>query len=415
MRNAARLLVTAIECAALALRAASATAQHTNEIVAPGSVGFGGGSAPRASASNWASNGPPMGYFVSGSSIADLNGVYGPRQTDALPEYLQPALAAYPHDSGNGWVLAHAIAADGAPEWVLVDPAGRDRLGHPDATVLGAGTSWRHLHRAARGGANPGDPPKTAVAPLDALVQPDADDQLPTKVGPLPDAVLFEQILAKYRRQAEAEARERGRQFPPTAPGASEEEEPPGGEEGAQEEGAGQEGAGEDAAREGTIREEAVAEAGEPSDHEDSSSADAGTSAERAAVAPESCEEAGGGMSGGGMSGGGMAALRAAVEACGRGSWAVVAARFGEAGASAVGWDATRGYLRLARCLRRARRLASGEAALDAALRLFPRYRAALEERGRLMLDAARPAEALAAFEALLSLAPEQARVRASS
>ena len=192
MRNAARRLVTAIECAALALLVASATAQHTNEIVAPGSVGFGGGSAPRASASNWASNGPPMGYFVSGSSISDLNGVYGPRQTDELPEYLQPALAAYHHDSGNGWVLAHAIAADGAPEWVFVDPAGRDRLGHPDATVLGAGTSWRHLHRAARGGANPGDPPKTAVAPLDALVQPDADDQLPTKVGPLPDAVLFE-------------------------------------------------------------------------------------------------------------------------------------------------------------------------------------------------------------------------------
>ena len=405
MRNAARRLVTAIECAALALLVASATAQHTNEIVAPGSVGFGGGSAPRASASNWASNGPPMGYFVSGSSIADLNGVYGPRQTDELPEYLQPALAAYSHDSGNGWVLAHAIAADGAPEWVFVDPAGRDRLGHPDATVLGAGTSWRHLHRAARGGANPGDPPKTAVAPLDALVQPDADDQLPTKVGPLPDAVLFEQILAKYRRQAEAEARERGRQFPPTAPGASEEEEPPGGEEGAEEEGAGQRGAGEDAAGEETIREEAVAEAGEPSDHDDASTADAGTSAERAAVAPESCEEAGGGM----------AALRAAVEACGRGSWAVVAARLGEAGASAVGWDAARGYLRLARCLRRARRLASGEAALDAALRLFPRYRAALEERGRLMLDAARPAEALAAFEALLSLAPEQARVRASS
>ena len=405
MRNAARRLVTAIECAALALLVASATAQHTNEIVAPGSVGFGGGSAPRASASNWASNGPPMGYFVSGSSIADLNGVYGPRQTDELPEYLQPALAVYPHDSGNGWVLAHAIAADGAPEWVFVDPAGRDRLGHPDATVLGAGTSWRHLHRAARGGANPGDPPKTAVAPLDALVQPDADDQLPTKVGPLPDAVLFEQILAKYRRQAEAEARERGRQFPPTAPGASEEEEPPGGEEGAEEAGAGQEGAGEDAAGEETIREEAVAEAGEPSDHDDASTADAGTSAERAAVAPESCEEAGGGM----------AALRAAVEACGRGSWAVVAARLGEAGASAVGWDAARGYLRLARCLRRARRLASSEAALDAALRLFPRYRAALEERGRLMLDAARPAEALAAFEALLSLAPEQARVRARS
>ena len=52
---------------------------------------------------------------------------------------------------------------------------------------------------------------------------------------------------------------------------------------------------------------------------------------------------------------------------------------------------------------------------LSSPLRLFPRYRAALEERGRLMLDAARPAEALAAFEALLSLAPEQARVRARS
>ena len=375
--------------AALALLVASATAQHTNEIVAPGSVGFGGGSAPRASASNWASNGPPMGYFVSGSSIADLNGVYGPRQTDALDAYLQPALAAYAHDSGNGWVLAHAITADGAQEWVFVDPAGRDRLGHPDATVLGAGTSWRHLHRAPRGGANPGDLPKTAVAPLDALVQPDADDQLPRRIGPLPDAVLFEQILAQYRRQAEAEARERGRQFPPTAPGTSEEEEPPGGEEGAEEEGDGEE----------AVEEEAVGDEGEPNHHEeDSSTRDAETSADDAVVAPETCEEAAGGL----------AALRAAVEACGRGSWAVLAVRFGEAAGSAVGWDAARAYLQLARCLRRAQRLASGEAALDAALRLFPRYRAALEERGRLLLDATRPSEALAAFEALLSLAPEQ-------
>ena len=375
--------------AALALLVASATAQHTNEIVAPGSVGFGGGSAPRASASNWASNGPPMGYFVSGSSIADLNGVYGPRQTDALDAYLQPALAAYAHDSGNGWVLAHAITADGAQEWVFVDPAGRDRLGHPDATVLGAGTSWRHLHRAPRGGANPGDLPKTAVAPLDALVQPDADDQLPRRVGPLPDAVLFEQILAQYRRQAEAEARERGRQFPPTAPGTSEEEEPPGGEEGAEEEGDGEE----------AVEEEAVGDEGEPNHHdEDSSTRDAETSADDAVAAPESCEGAADGV----------AALRAAVEACGRGSWAVVAVRFGEAAGSAVGWDAARAYLQLARCLRRSQRLASSEAALDAALRLFPRYRAALEERGRLLLDAARPTEALAAFEALLSLAPEQ-------
>ena len=390
--------------AALALLVASATAQHTSEIVAPGSVGFGGGSAPRASASNWASNGPPMGYFVSGSSIADLNGVYGPRQTDALDAYLQPALAAYAHDSGNGWVLAHAITADGAQEWVFVDPAGRDRLGHPDATVLGAGTSWRHLHRAPRGGANPGDLPKTAVAPLDALVQPDADDQLPRRIGPLPDAVLFEQILAQYRRQAEAEARERGRQFPPTPPGTSEEEEPPGGEEGAEEEGDGAEGDGEEGAEEEgdgeeAVEEEAVGDEGEPNHHEeDSSTRDAETSADDAVVAPETCEEAAGGL----------AALRAAVEACGRGSWAVLAVRFGEAAGSAVGWDAARAYLQLARCLRRAQRLASSEAALDAALRLFPRYRAALEERGRLLLDAARPTEALAAFEALLSLAPEQ-------
>lgn len=385
--------------AALALLVASATAQHTNEIVAPGSVGFGGGSAPRASASNWASNGPPMGYFVSGSSIADLNGVYGPRQTDALDAYLQPALAAYAHDSGNGWVLAHAITADGAQEWVFVDPAGRDRLGHPDATVLGAGTSWRHLHRAPRGGANPGDLPKTAVAPLDALVQPDADDQLPRRVGPLPDAVLFEQILAQYRRQAEAEARERGRQFPPTAPGTSEEEEPPGGEEEAEEEADGEKAGGEEADGEKADGDEVVGAEGEPShEDEDSSTRDAETSADDAVVAPESCEEAADGV----------AALRAAVEACGRGSWAVVAVRFGEAGASAVGWDAARAYLQLARCLRRAQRLASSEAALDAALRLFPRYRAALEERGRLLLDAARPTEALAAFEALLSLAPEQ-------
>ena len=51
-----------------------------------------------------------MGFFVSGSSIRALNGVYGPRQTaDELPAYLQPALAAYHNDDGNGWVLSHAL------------------------------------------------------------------------------------------------------------------------------------------------------------------------------------------------------------------------------------------------------------------------------------------------------------------
>merc|ERR1740124_1539584 len=139
----------------LGLLVASATAQRTNEVVAPDSVGFGGGSAPRASASNWASNGPPMGYFVSGSSIADLNGVYGPRQTaDALPAYLQPALAAYPHESDNGWVLAHAITAAGDQEWGFVDPAGRDRAWrwHQLAPLAPRASRRRQPRRSSQGG-----------------------------------------------------------------------------------------------------------------------------------------------------------------------------------------------------------------------------------------------------------------------
>ena len=38
---------------------------------------------------------------------------------------------------------------DGVREWVFVDPDGRDRFSHKGDTIIpGAGTSWKHLHRA---------------------------------------------------------------------------------------------------------------------------------------------------------------------------------------------------------------------------------------------------------------------------
>jgi hypothetical protein len=94
----------------------------------------------------------PHGFFVDGSSIAGLNGVYGPRlkRPEDLPDTVRPliahlhhvlALGVYRHDS-TGWMLANlnsdrqnppnggSDAPSDGNEWVFIDPNGVERFGH---------------------------------------------------------------------------------------------------------------------------------------------------------------------------------------------------------------------------------------------------------------------------------------------
>eukprot|EP00750_Incisomonas_marina_P010601 INCI16289.16.p1 GENE.INCI16289.16~~INCI16289.16.p1 ORF type:complete len:518 (-),score=69.10 INCI16289.16:4308-5861(-) len=113
---------------------------------------------------------PAAGFFVAGSSLEELNGVYvrthpkvfagwtaGPAQHKVHLSYL---------NDDSGWYLALVQPEVGAArathggqttEWLFISPPDkengvgwRDRFGHEGNTVIpGAGTSWTHLHRAA--------------------------------------------------------------------------------------------------------------------------------------------------------------------------------------------------------------------------------------------------------------------------
>ena len=222
------------------------------DLVASGAVAFG--SAGGASGASFNIDSPAYGFFIGGSSLAALNGVYGPRleASDAVGEHIRPYIGhgVYRHDSGSGWVLAHLRTEDGGAEWCFVDPSSRggacetrapslpflnrrtrrgirrghgrlsvrippatDRFGHPGAALVpGWGTSWAHLHRAPRvrtaaldGPCPDGPCPDSFTAGGDsftagALVGGDDLDELPWQVAPIPHAAYFEQIVAAARR-----------------------------------------------------------------------------------------------------------------------------------------------------------------------------------------------------------------------
>ena len=161
----------------------------------------------------------PFGFFVDGSSIPGINGMYGPKlphtgtdgQVREVPERLQGQihLGAYPHDSSGWWLvnLRHGFGpeASGGPEWVLIDPRWRHRFRHPGAaSVPGYGLAWSHVRRG-RGHREDG-----AVEYYE-----DADErELPKLLGPIPDdqndcrtSFMFEQLLVQLVRQRSAVAK----------------------------------------------------------------------------------------------------------------------------------------------------------------------------------------------------------------
>ncbi|EOD24818.1 hypothetical protein EMIHUDRAFT_457707, partial [Emiliania huxleyi CCMP1516] len=341
------------------MRAASAllllASTAGQQMVAPGGVtpysGGGGGGGPRFGGYVRLSE-PVLGFFVTGSSIDPMNGVFGPRldsaaATSALPPSLASTVGhgAYPH-SHSGWTLAHVQKPGGRDhEWVLFDANFRERFACPgDSLIPSSGRRWSHLHRVSRvppseaeaaaaktGGTEGGGGGGGAAAGGGAVrvAAEDDEDELPWQVIGLRDAARLESLRkeAEAHRAATAAAAERraarlmlsGAAAPPpptgTAPHAGAEDEMP-------------------------------------------AAAAADASAAREALSADQAESA--------------------------------AELFERAARASGGWAAAAMQLRRAQSLRRlgAARFDAAEAALGTALRAYPNYSAALLERALLMMDA---------------------------
>ena len=138
-------------------------------MVGPGAVApySGGGGRPRGFGYV---RDPAAGFFVTGSTIRGLNGVY--RRVNSVPEDEHRWQLVYKHQS-SGWLMGLAegrTASGGAQyetvggketEWLFCDDEQQDRFGHVGNTVIpGAGPKWSHLHRRASGIApEPSNPP----------------------------------------------------------------------------------------------------------------------------------------------------------------------------------------------------------------------------------------------------------------
>ena len=146
-----------------------------NGLVGPGGmVPYGGGGGGRRHGGFVQVRDPAHGFFVAGSSISELNGVYV--RKGAMPASGHSAQLVY-FNEASGWFMAmvdgpasggnvekmqqYEQANGEAPpapgyeayggketEWLFVDSQGKDRFGHAGDTIIpGAGTSWGHLHR----------------------------------------------------------------------------------------------------------------------------------------------------------------------------------------------------------------------------------------------------------------------------
>ena len=264
------------------------------------------------------SNGPPHGFFLDGSSLLDLNGVYGPRSSyydddgnrldggESGGGNLRPDPEnglIYPHDH-SGWILIRAKS-----EWILeynIDLSERggtmkrfvQNADSDSELEPGAGLAWSD---------NTDDGSDTDEA------------ELPWLVRAIPNAIYFEQILSKQRKMDSEinEARRLGTP-PEIPPGASSDE-----------------------------------------------------------ITPPDTDDG------------------------------VNCAEEQPQGGEKSSWSIAEAHLLHAKKARRTRDFVSAEHELEKALTTHPRYAAALDERGRVALDAGRFTEAGEHFAALFAVDPK--------
>ena len=176
----------------------------------------------------------PLGFFVGGSTLEALNGVYGPRIDPRNPEalehlqqkenlgefaeYAKGGLGAYRHDH-SGWWLVHAALAPGSEhsEWVFVDEAGQRRFRHDGNTLIpGSGKRWSQLTPSARAQAPPSESTQIRVQ---GEVPPLEDgDELPWQLIGVRSREMLENLRRgdrHHRRTTEEAEARRGLPRPP--------------------------------------------------------------------------------------------------------------------------------------------------------------------------------------------------------
>eukprot|EP01062_Namystynia_karyoxenos_P007276 TRINITY_DN12559_c0_g1_i1.p2 TRINITY_DN12559_c0_g1~~TRINITY_DN12559_c0_g1_i1.p2 ORF type:complete len:936 (+),score=296.76 TRINITY_DN12559_c0_g1_i1:116-2809(+) len=121
-------------------------------LVGPGALTPYSGGGRRRSRGTCVVREPACGFFIAGSSLEDMNGIYG-RVHRVSTRLKHNVLLAYKHDH-SGWfmVLVDRSSEDGADsgkfgdmerEWLLVDETAVDRFSHEGDTIIpGAGTRW---------------------------------------------------------------------------------------------------------------------------------------------------------------------------------------------------------------------------------------------------------------------------------
>ena len=158
---------------------------------------------------------PAEGFFMQGSSIEDVNGVYM-RQTPPIYDEDEPGVATilYYKHVDNLWTFEQ-IQRGKRFEWNLVDPDGNDRFCQPGSKLVpGAGTRFRHVHRTSGPGGmeiRQKREPNALVGQEIGSADVDDDDELPWQLIALLDRDTLKQVLDGFdahsnRRKAEKAA-----------------------------------------------------------------------------------------------------------------------------------------------------------------------------------------------------------------
>ena len=190
------------------LRLALLLASSNAQLVGPGGVVpyGGGGGGPRRYGTV---RDPANGFFVAGSTLRGLNGVYArvdptdSRAGAACGSLLRECQLAY-YNEASKWSMVLARPPEGygavgrkSTEWMFVDKKGHDKFGHAGETIIpGAGDSWSHAKRR---------PPFGPADATDAAGDGDDDDfdELPWQVIYIGDPHMVRRLQrqAAYHRQ----------------------------------------------------------------------------------------------------------------------------------------------------------------------------------------------------------------------
>ena len=181
---------------------------------------------------------PPVGFFLAGSMIEMMNGVYvqqSPPQYDDDEPGTETLL--YYCNVDNNWTMECVKRRKTGASWALVDESGTERfIQKPARLVPGAGLRWQHHIEAASSSSSPSATTNTPRArPLttqeltattaasetgrggspsssSSAAQPakESEDDLPWQVIAILDRVTLQEVLAgldahKQRKRAEAE------------------------------------------------------------------------------------------------------------------------------------------------------------------------------------------------------------------